>query len=109
VLAGNAESRIIAGERVTRMTISGLLITLADDSKASDAAIAVLEADPRIDVGERRGPYLPVVADTAGKQDNQRLWDELRGLAGVVDVNLAFAHLDDEEEQACSPTTDGRS
>jgi nitrate reductase NapAB chaperone NapD len=83
------------------MTISGLLITLADDSQASETAISALEADPRIDVGERRGPYLPVVTDTEGPQEHRRLWDELNELDGVLTVNLVFTHLDDEEDQAC--------
>ncbi|MHC4978701.1 MAG: hypothetical protein ACYTGT_06700 [Planctomycetota bacterium] len=77
------------------MPISGLLITLDDDPNASETAISTLKADPRIDVGEQRGPYLPVVADTAGKQENQRLWDELHELTGVVNVDLVFADLDD--------------
>ena len=80
------------------MSISGLLITLADDPNASETAISTLKADPRIDVGERRGPYLPVVADTTGTHENQRLWDELRELAGVINVNLVFADLDDSTE-----------
>ncbi|MHC4303426.1 MAG: chaperone NapD [Planctomycetota bacterium] len=80
------------------MPISGLLITLDDDPNASETAISTLKADPRIDVGEQRGPYLPVVADTAGKQENQRLWDELHELPGVMNVNLVFAHVDDSTE-----------
>jgi len=80
------------------MSISGLLITLADDANAFEAAISTLRADPRIDVGDRRGPYLPVVTDTDGKQENQRLWDELKELPGVVNVNLVFADLDDSTE-----------
>ncbi len=80
------------------MSISGLLITLANDPNASTTVISILKADPRIDVGERRGPYLPVVADTTGKRENQRLWDELRELAGVINVNLVFADLDDSTE-----------
>jgi nitrate reductase NapAB chaperone NapD len=80
------------------MSISGLLITLADDPRASEAAISALQADPRIDVGERRGPYLPVVADTTGKRENQGLWDELNDLAGVINVNLVFADLGDSTE-----------
>ena len=80
------------------MSISGLLITLTDDPNASETAISTLKADPRIDVGERRGPYLPVVADTTGKHQNQCLWDELNKLAGVINVNLVFADLDDSTE-----------
>ena len=80
------------------MSISGLLITLADDPNASEAVISTLKADPRIDVGERRGPYLPVVADTIGKHENQLLWDELNELAGVINVNLVFADQDDSTE-----------
>jgi nitrate reductase NapAB chaperone NapD len=95
------ELRIICGPATGNraMTISGLLITLTDDPETSDAVITALQDDPRIDVGERLGPYLPVVADTTGKQESQRLWDELRELAGVINVNLAFAHLDDEEKR----------
>jgi nitrate reductase NapAB chaperone NapD len=80
------------------MPISGLLITLADDSNASKTVISTLTADPRIDVGEQRGPYLPVVADTEGRQENQHLWDELKELPGVINVNLVFADLDDSTE-----------
>jgi nitrate reductase NapAB chaperone NapD len=98
--AGDQEILIIEGpakgNRV--MTISGLLITLAEDPQASDAAISALEADPRIDVGERNGSYLPLVTDTPGEQESRRLWDKLNELAGVINVNLVFTDLDDFTE-----------
>ena len=47
----------------------------------------------------RRGTHLTAMgSDTAGKQENQRLWDELNELTGVVNVNLVFADVDDSTE-----------
>jgi nitrate reductase NapAB chaperone NapD len=80
------------------MTISGLLITLDADPRAAETAVRALRADPRIDVGRRNGPYLPVVTDTPDRHESRRLLDDLHELAGVVNVNLVFTDLDEPTE-----------
>jgi hypothetical protein len=82
------------------MPISGLLITLADDPRASEAAVRLLESDPRVEVGERRGPYLPVVAETDAPADDERFWRKLNEHTGILKVDLAFAQVDGDPPPA---------
>jgi hypothetical protein len=78
------------------MSISGLRITLADDPGASESAVRALRADHRIELGERRGPCLPVVSETPDHLADRRLWRELNEHDGIVNVDVVFIHFDDE-------------
>jgi hypothetical protein len=78
------------------MPISGLLITLTDDPKASNAAMSELRADPRLVLGDRRGPLLPLVADTPDREEDQSLWRQLNEHDGIVKVDVVFVHIEDE-------------
>lgn len=76
------------------MAISGLVVTLADDKAAADAAVKLLGADKRLTIGERFGRRLALVADTPTVNADRVLWDELRETPGVAYVDVTFVHLD---------------
>jgi hypothetical protein len=78
------------------MAISGLVVTLAEDDAAADAAVTMLEGDPRLTLGERFGRRLALVADTPSVHADRALWDELRGNPGITNVDVTFVHLDAE-------------
>ena len=76
------------------MAISGLVVTLADDDAAADAAVARMGADPRLTLGDRFGHRLAVVVDTPSVDADRALWDELRQMSGVTFVDVTFVYLD---------------
>jgi hypothetical protein len=78
------------------LPISGLLITLAGDPRASEGAVSALRADHRIVLGERSGPRLPVVVDTPDRETDRRLWRDLNEHPGILKVDLVCAYFDDE-------------
>lgn len=77
------------------MAISGLVVTLSDDTAAA-AALSVLSSDSRLTLGERLGRRVAVVADTPSAHDDLELFDELRGMPGITQVDVTFVHLDTE-------------
>ncbi len=71
------------------MPISGLVVTLSDDEQQSTEAMAALEADDRITVGDRQKNRLPIVAETGSIDEGHRLVrDELPDIEGVVFVDV---------------------
>lgn len=75
------------------MAISGLVVTLSDDTAAAEA-LSALTLDPRLTLGERFGRRVAVVAETASAHDDRELFDELRGMPGITQVDVTFVHLD---------------
>ena len=75
------------------MPVSGLVLTLSpgDGGQVAQA----LGADPRVTVGERAAQRLPVVTETDTMGDHLDLWNELEGLDGVLQVELAFHDFSD--------------
>lgn len=86
------------------MSISGLVLTLADDGPAC-AALSALAGDPRLTLGEQFGRRLAVVADTESVEADRALWDELRAAPGIVNVDVTFVHLDPPPSHPSEPVT----
>ncbi len=86
------------------MAVSGLVVTLSDDSAQSEAALKVIAQDPRLTVGERFGACLAVIAETPGPREDRDLCESLSATAGVRRVDVAFVALDDPKTQAGDPS-----
>jgi hypothetical protein len=86
------------------MAISGLVVTLSDDSAAA-AALSALAADPRLVLGERFGHRVAVVAETPGVDADRALWDELRGTHGITNVDVTYVHLGSDATESVEPIT----
>lgn len=86
------------------MSISGLVLTLADDAPVS-ATIPALAEDQRLTLGEQFGRRLAVVADTESVEADRALWDELRATPGITNVDVTFVHLDPPPSQPSEPGT----
>lgn len=84
------------------MSISGLVLTLSNDSRA-EAAMSTLASDPRLTVGERFDRRVAVVATTPSVESDRELWDDLRSIPGIAFVDVTFVHLDEENaaEENC--------
>ncbi len=76
------------------MSISGLVVTLCAEDGAAAQAVSRMSADARLNVGERFGRRLALVAETMSVEEDRELWDQLRGLSGVVNLDVTFVHLD---------------
>ena len=77
------------------MSVSGLVITLANDRSEAERTLRVLACDPRLTLGERFGQRVPAVAETPGVAEDRALIDDLRALDGVENVDVTFVALDE--------------
>lgn len=91
---------ITAGARFAlsaeRMTISALVLTL--DQKNLETTLAMLDADSRLELGERFSNRVPVVAETSDSRAGRDLVEQLRDAPGVVMVDVVL--VDFSQEQA---------
>lgn len=79
------------------MAVGGLVVTFTEDPAQRAAARAVLEHDPRIEVGPADGLRLAVVAETDDARSGEKLCAELLRHPGIVSVDLAYVGgLDDD-------------
>lgn len=77
------------------MTISALVLTL--DQQTIEPTLARLNADPRLELGERRGVRLPVVAETIDCRAGRRLFEQLRDIPGVDFVDVVMVDFSEED------------
>jgi hypothetical protein len=87
------------------MPISGLVVTLAEDQAAQDAAVAAMSAHPAIEIGTRSFNQMPVVVETVDEEQDRLIWEWLHALPGVVMVVVALIHFDDERSSCESCCT----
>ncbi|MGZ3419807.1 MAG: hypothetical protein ACXWUG_18415 [Polyangiales bacterium] len=78
------------------MTVSGLVVTLADDDDARARALAALACDPRVTCGEPQGLRLPVVTETTSLNEAEELFDALKVLQGVSFVDVVSIDFEAE-------------
>jgi hypothetical protein len=79
------------------MTISALVITLDDDEGARTMALAHLEGDARITVGEMYGVRLPVVLETESLLEGEALATALMDTPGIAFVDVVSVDFSSEE------------
>lgn len=80
------------------MPILGLVV-VAQDEDARAALTTTLIADSRITVAKPVGLRIPIVLDVRSREEEQAYWRALESLDGVVHVEVAFAAVDDEDEE----------
>ena len=79
--------------------ISGLVIHLHEDEVLAEAAIGAIAGHDLFEPGARFGRRLPAVLDARGADESRQATDWLSSLPGVVHVDVAFVHL--QEQQQC--------
>lgn len=80
------------------MSVSGLVVTLADDPQRAEAARQVLLSAGVFTFGEPVGQRLPMVLDAASSEDSRRWHEWLVGVEGVAQVDIAFVSLEEDED-----------
>jgi hypothetical protein len=71
------------------MAISGLVLTLQDESVANPTWLSRLEADPRVEVGEVRGARVALTVETDDRVGDESAWSWLAEQPGVLQLELA--------------------
>ena len=78
------------------MPISGLVVTLSDDEEEQKKALATLEADDRITLGELQENRQPLVLETEGiKEGSKMVRADLLDIDGVVFVDVVTVNFED--------------
>lgn len=76
------------------MTVSGLVLTLADDVIVRGHVLEALRQDPRVSCGEAQGLRLPVVTETESPQAGEALCEDLARIPGVLFVDVVSIVFD---------------
>jgi hypothetical protein len=79
------------------MSVSGLAITLSEQTKVADAAITALHRHHAVELGPRVGRRLAATTDTASTSSDEELWHWMRALPGVDHIDVVFVHFDEPE------------
>lgn len=80
------------------MPIASLVVTLDDRDALRRGALGRLVADDRVDLGEARGAYLPIVVDTATAVEGAELVESLLATPGVLGVDVVRIDFSADEE-----------
>ncbi|MBA4150239.1 MAG: hypothetical protein H0X66_19185 [Verrucomicrobia bacterium] len=86
----------------TTMPISGLLLTLNDNTVARSETLAALRARSEFELGDCFGSWLPVAMDAPDDEDSRQLHDWIASLPAVEFVDVVSVHFDDDK----SPVTE---
>lgn len=90
------------------MVISGLVLTLCEASPHVHDLCDRLRADARFTLGPPAGHRLPLVAEASDSEAAERIVDELRRRAGVLNVDVAFVEIDPDDAASRSGSAFGR-
>jgi len=92
------------------MPIAGLVMTLSCAEASCDALLAQIEGVPGVTLGPRKETQVAMVLETGTVREQRAVWEELSGLPGVADIQLAYAHIDDTYRRDGDPkaTLDNR-
>ena len=90
------------------MPVSGLVVSLSDESQARVKTLDTIGREPRITVGVLEANRLAIVLNTVSREEDQQIWGWLGSLPGVLFVDVAFVgfeqHVDRLAEQVGQTT-----
>ena len=85
------------------MPVAGLVLTLSCDGGARDALFETLRGMQGLTVGPRKGAQVALVLETATLREQRDVWDALSETPGVAGIQLAYAHLDENDHRDIEP------
>ena len=78
---------------------SGLVVTLDPGSPDAERSIAAIRATPAFTLDSERGGWqVPVALEAESVMECERWCEWLRGLPGVVGIEVVFVHWDEAED-----------
>ncbi|MGI6454123.1 MAG: hypothetical protein ACOX5R_00685 [bacterium] len=81
------------------MVISGLVLTLTNQTEMYQKTIQALNALPELIVGELQDIKLPIVMETKDKSESEDYLERIQQIPGVEFVDVVCVHFCDESEQ----------
>ena len=88
--------------RTESSSISGLVVTLAEDATATAQALAAVASDDRFTLGQRTGNRLPLVLEADDDGEAEDLFRWLSDLPGVRRADVVYVRL--AEDAGAGPT-----
>ena len=77
------------------MPIASVIISPVPDRELRCRALAALLTEPRVELGEAQGDYLPAVLDTGTAEEGEELVSDLLKTAGILRVDVVSIHFED--------------
>ncbi len=79
------------------MPISGLVVMFDGPADQHSESLHCMGQEPCIERGPINGNKCAIVLDTQSKLHDQQVWSWIRNLPGVIDVQLCFVDVQDED------------
>jgi hypothetical protein len=77
------------------MPVNGLLLTLSSDPALAESARQTISSRAGVDMGETRGRWQPLAAETAGVKAAHDFHEWLESLPGVEQVDVIYVGFDE--------------
>lgn len=77
------------------MPIASVVISTAPEGELRRRALAALLAEPRVELGDAQGDYLPAVLDTGTAEEGEELVSELLRTVGILRVDVVSIDFED--------------
>lgn len=84
------------------MSLSGIVITLHEDPRLAEAAVARLGGDSRVTLGPRKGTRAAAVLETPSLLEDEAAFEALLETEGVAHVDLVCVYDVEELELAAA-------
>lgn len=85
------------------MPVSGLVITICEETRLREDVIGDLSQHPQMTMGEMEGNRLAVLLDTPTRADDKASLKWLESLPGVMMVEVAFVGFEQNTEGVTIP------
>ena len=80
--------------------ISGLVVTFIASQTSVESLRQTLQVIPEIEVGECSEHRMAIVVDSASRQRDREIWEQIQQLPGVSDINVAFVGFDETDPKS---------
>lgn len=93
------------------MSVSGIVITIAENTTDSRGVLTALEAEPQLQLGEPLQDRIPAVIDAPDASTAHAVVDRLRTLPGILAVDVIFVGTEDapaDPQRPSGPTPPDR-
>ncbi len=77
------------------MPVLSAVLTMSPDPRTRAELLRTLALDPRLSLGDPVEDRLPLVLESASREEDRQLWDQVAHSPGVVHCELAYADFSD--------------
>lgn len=77
------------------MPVIGAVLHLDQEQEPREKALSFIEQHPMITPGVRQGGQLPIVVESASRQEDKAIWEQLKTTRGITFSAIVFADFSD--------------